>query len=648
MLTDLILGTAGHIDHGKSSLIQALTGQETAHLPEEKRRGITIEPGYAFLDLPPFRLGVVDVPGHERFVRQMLSGATGMDLVLLVVAADDSIKPQTREHFAILRLLQVPAGVIAITKSDLVEPEWLQLVREEIRAFAQDSFLAQSPLVAVSSRTGEGIAELREALRSAAQLAASSIRQAGLELPFRMAIDRAFPVAGHGTVVTGSVGSGRLAIGETVAIQPSGIEARVRGLNHHGQTVTEVHRGQRAAINLAGVHHGQVRRGDEVSAPGLLKATKTFLAELELNPGLPRPVPDRAQIRLHLGTTDVAAVLRWLDNDTGLPGSSGLAVLHLAEPAVATWNQPLVIRAESPALTLGGGRILHPTPPRLVRWDEADVAEIRRMGSADPDERAAGWAWFATSGDMDAADLARACGVGNGVPHWEALVVAHTVIPIPGPGGKPVHVHAGRLERIEDALRRGLERAHARNPLKLAFPLPAILAGQAHLGGQAVLQQAVRNLTSKKLVQVHQQRISLVGSGPRLTRNERLQLEELLQLVRSAGFQSPTAAELGTLATRSPQSVSQLLPIAIESGELVRIGQDMVMHAETVQEVLARLRDQFPAESGFTVSQLREFLGTSRKYALPFCEHLDESGVTIRDGDLRRFATVAADRHEPE
>ncbi len=271
MTTDLILGTAGHIDHGKTSLIRALTGVDTDRLPEERQRGITIDLGFAELTVGRHRLGIVDVPGHERFVRNMLAGATGMDLALLVVAADDSIKPQTREHLDILKLLDLRAGVIAITKCDLAEEAWIDLVEEEIRELVAGSFLQEAQIVRTSTATGQGIESLRQALEQAAQLAGEA-RPAALQgSPFRMAIDRAFTITGHGTVVTGSVSSGTIQMGDELEIEPGGFAVRVRGLQNHDRPASQVHRGQRAAVNLAGIHHDRIGRGHELATPGHLR-----------------------------------------------------------------------------------------------------------------------------------------------------------------------------------------------------------------------------------------------------------------------------------------------------------------------------------------------------------------------------------------
>ena len=358
MLTDLILGTAGHIDHGKTSLIGALTGTNTDRLPEEKKRGITIELGYAHLDLPPFRMGIVDVPGHEKFVRQMLAGATGMDVVMLVIAGDDSIKQQTTEHLDILRMLNLPAGVIALTKCDLCDPDWLELVEDEIRQLVSDTFLRDSPIIRTSSKTGEGIDQLKAALVEAAEKVAATDRATLGQAPFRMAIDRSFSIVGHGTVVTGSVNSGQVAVGDQIVIQPGNIEVRVRGIQNHDSASESVSRGQRAAINLAGVHHTEIGRGHELGSLGHLVPSRLMTVELSMLGSTHRKLKDRTRVRFHVGTAELFANVRLLDCDRLEPGQTAFAQLYLNEAVVAVWNQPFVIRMESPVETIGGGRVL--------------------------------------------------------------------------------------------------------------------------------------------------------------------------------------------------------------------------------------------------------------------------------------------------
>src|SRR5437764_11157178 len=325
MTRDLILGTAGHIDHGKTSLVKALTGIDCDRLPEEKARGITIDIGFAILELPPFRLGIVDVPGHERFVKNMLAGATGVDLAVLVVAADDSVMPQTREHLEILRLLGLRHGVIALTKCDLVDETTREVVELEVRELVQGSFLENAPLVRTSAHTGEGIAELKAAIAAACvQVEART----GAEW-FRMAIDRSFIVQGHGTVVTGSVTSGSVRVGDEVEWLPRGEKVRVRSLQNHDRPVDEVHRGQRAALNLAGVHHEDVIRGQEVAAAGYLMPSRVVTVRLHCLDDLKKPIKHRAPVRFHVGTSEIMATVSLLDCDTVAPGEWGLAQLFL-------------------------------------------------------------------------------------------------------------------------------------------------------------------------------------------------------------------------------------------------------------------------------------------------------------------------------
>jgi selenocysteine-specific elongation factor len=313
---DLVLGTAGHIDHGKTSLVHALTGVDTDRLPAEKQRGITIDLGFAHLDLGGDRLAMVDVPGHERFVRNMLAGATGLDLALLVIAADDSVMPQTREHLEILRLLGLPGGVIALTKVDLVEPGWQALVEEEIRGLVAGTFLEGAEIVATSTATGQGIAELKEALGKACEHTPERA-DPGL---FRVAIDRAFTIQGHGTVVTGTVTSGRVAVGDDLELLPEGRVVRVRGIHRHDQPVEAIARGARAAINLAGVHHTEIHRGHELGSPGYLRASRLFTVEVQSSQDAARPVRHRTRYRLHIGTADIAATLALLETNELRPG----------------------------------------------------------------------------------------------------------------------------------------------------------------------------------------------------------------------------------------------------------------------------------------------------------------------------------------
>src|SRR5262245_55911530 len=343
MPRDLILGTAGHIDHGKTSLVKALTGIDCDRLPEEKARGITIDIGFAVLDLGEYRLGIVDVPGHERFVKNMLAGATGVDLACLVVAADDSVMPQTREHLEILRLLGLRHGVIAMTKADLVDEDTRAVVELEVRDLVKDTFLADAPLIRTSAHTGAGIDELKQTLADICR----KVEERGGRQWFRLAVDRAFIVQGHGSVVTGSVTSGSLKAGDEVEWLPAGQTVRVRSLQNHDSPVDEVHRGQRAAVNLAGVRHEDIVRGQEIATPGYLKPSRTITVRLHCLADARRAIKHRLPVRFHAGTAEVMGTVSLLDCDVVDPGRWGLAQFFLDEPVTTAWGQPFVVRSSS-------------------------------------------------------------------------------------------------------------------------------------------------------------------------------------------------------------------------------------------------------------------------------------------------------------
>jgi len=365
----LILGTAGHIDHGKTSLVKALTGTDTDRLKEEKARGITIELGFAHLELPGgIEFGVVDVPGHEKFVRAMVAGVAGMDLVMLVIAADEGIMPQTREHLDILRLLGVRAGLVALTKSDMVEPDWLPLVQEEVREFVAGTFLETAPIIPVSSKTGAGLDELKAALALLAEAAAEKKRDGAFRLP----VDRVFTVAGFGTVVTGTLLAGEIRIGDELELLPKGIGGRVRGIQAHGSKADSGQAGQRLAVNLQGIDLDQVQRGDVVVPANVFRTTRRVDVRLDHLTAAPRDLKHRSNVRFHTGTSEVTAQVLLLERSSLPPGETAYAQLRLAEPLLLVSGDPYLIRTASPAATIGGGIVLDPFPPaRRRRSDEA-------------------------------------------------------------------------------------------------------------------------------------------------------------------------------------------------------------------------------------------------------------------------------------
>jgi len=639
MSIDLILGTAGHIDHGKTSLTRALTGTDTDRLPEEKKRGITIELGYAHLDLPPYRLGIVDVPGHERFVRQMLAGATGMDLAMLVVAGDDSVKQQTREHLDILRLLNLPSGVIAITKCDLSDDDWLDLVEEEIRGVVAGTFLENAEIIRTSAKTGQGIDELKAALKKAAEVAAESERQQRIHAPFRMAIDRTFTIDGHGTVVTGSVSSGRANVGDQIQVQPGNKTVRIRGLQSHDESADQVHRGQRAAINLAGIHHLEIDRGHELCAEGHLLPSQLMTVELRILSTLNKPFKDRTRVRFHVGTAELLGNVRLLQSSEIAPGESGFAQIFLNEPAVAIWNQPFVIRRQSPVETIGGGRVLHPNANRIRKPTELDLEMIRKLAGSDPKERASASLFLSDDPNWSPESLPRTAGVVHPEDVYHQLLAEDKLLEVKLSVTRNAIVHRQRFELLAERVIKVLRRLHEQHPLKFSHPRQSLDAEFLYLNQPELLKAVVTELKNQKKLMLRNETVSLVGFGPKLSKGETQLISELVQTVKDYGLQPLTPKELQLTARKNRDSVPQLLNLACENGDLAKVGDGMYFHQDVLTETKSRIADEIQKNGGLTMSQIRQLLDISRKYAVPLCEYFDAIGFTEREGDKRVLAT---------
>jgi selenocysteine-specific elongation factor len=639
MSIDLILGTAGHIDHGKTTLIRCLTGTDTDRLPEEKRRGITIELGFAELVVGQYRLGIVDVPGHERFVRQMLAGATGMDLAMLVVAADDSVKPQTREHLDVLRLLDVQAGVIALTKTDMADPEWISLVEDEVRELVGGTFLADAPIVRTSAPLGQGLDELKDALRTAAARAAP-VAAARLQAPFRMAIDRAFTVVGHGTVVTGSVSTGQISVGDRLLVEPGGIEVRVRGLHNHDREVQQVSRGQRAAVNLAGIHHGQLRRGHELAAPGHLVPSRWLTCQIAMLSSAPRPLKARDRVRLHVGTAEVLASVVPVGGGPIGPGQTAPAQLFLNEPVVTTWNQPFVLRSESPVTTIAGGHVLVPVAGKLRRPSADVLKRLNDLTSSDPLARASSAVYFGGSGIRGGQDFARVAGIDDARPVVAELRARGELLVLSVSDHRQVYVHAQRLDESAERVVNVLSKWHDQHPLQIGVERSSLIHQFADMGDAVVVETVLAQMQKAGRLRVTDRLVGLADRGPQLSKGEQELLGQLIARYKAAGFQPPSLKECEQAATKHQKSIRSLLTLATGNGDLVEIGDGLYLHAETERELRRRLSEAFAERPELTMSEIREILGTSRKYGIPISEYLDRVGFTRREGDLRRLSST--------
>ncbi len=635
---DFVLGTAGHIDHGKTALVRALTGVDTDRLPAEKERGITIDLGFAALDLGEYRLALIDVPGHERFIRNMLAGASGLDLALLIVAADDSVMPQTREHLEILRLLGLAGGVIALTKCDLADASWLDLVEEEVKALVRGTFLENAVIVRTSPVTGQGLEKIKEALR----VVCSTIEPRRDQGVFRMAIDRAFTVAGHGTVVTGTVASGSVTVGDELEWQPVGRIVRVRGLHRHDRLVERVSRGSRAAINLVGAHHTEIRRGQELAAPGYLEATRILSVELAESADADRRIRHRGRYKLHLGTAEVPAVLSLLETDELSAGQGRLAQLFLAEPVVAVYGQPFVLRAESPPATLGGGRVLQPSPRRLRRRDHVSLDRLRRLRSADAVERLhAALAFLGLSSwterrltaltGLDKAEIESALA---------ALTDSDALVDLPVGPRRTVRILAECSAELEERALRALGRLHAAHPRHSAIPRAQLAAAFPDLTNEALVAGLIERLRSQGKVIADSRSVALHGFQPKLSQSERKLKAELAETIRSGGMSPADLAELAATAGARGDAVPDLLGLLRDEGHIIEINVHLYLDAEVESELRRRVTERLADGTAIRMAELRDLLGTTRKYAVPIGEYLDRIGLTKRDGDVRRLGAA--------
>ena len=635
LLTSLILGTAGHIDHGKTALIQALTGTNTDRLPEEKKRGITIEPGFTQLILPPFKMGIVDVPGHERFVRNMLSGATGMDLVMLVVAADDSVKPQTVEHLDILRYLDVRLGIIAITKCDLVDHELLELVEEEVREACLGTFFENAPCIHTSSETGEGIEELKSALCQQCQSIGEALPNP-IDAPFRMAIDRCFSVEGHGTVVTGSVTSGQLRVDEHVMLQPGEHEVRVRSLQNHDHPVGRVIRGERAAINLAGIHPDKIQKGMELATPGFLAPHQLLTVHITVTPNSRFPLRNHMPVRLHLGTANHLASLKLLEQDELMPGEQGVAQIVSDAPVVCGWNQPFVLRMESPAVTIAGGRILDPCAQKIGFQDQQQLEFARGLICSNDDQtRIESAIGVRTFEKPTPTDLTRMTGIKNPENHIKNLIQEGRILEVKLSNSTSQLIHLQTLNSAKSHVERILNKLHDDNPLSVNFNIAPVRERLRFLAVDSVLNQIFSLLQKQGLLQVSMGRVGLKSRGPKLTKNETKLLEHLQTTLQQTGLQAPLLKELQQQAEKQADAVLQLLKIAESGGAIMKISDELYLSVQTVELVKSKLKALMTDGTGKTMAEIRDTLGTTRKYAVPLCEYLDHTGFTVRKDDLR-------------
>ncbi len=629
----LILGTAGHIDHGKTVLIKALTGIDTDRLKEEKARGISIDLGFAHLELPSGqRLGIVDVPGHERFVKNMLAGATGIDMVLLVVAADDGLMPQTLEHLAIIDLLGISRGVVAITKCDLAEDDWIDMVEEDIRGVLKGTALEGAPIVRVSAREGRGLDDLKRELDV---IAMATVRRED-KAPARLPVDRVFSLTGAGTVVTGTLWSGHIRPEDKVVLQPEGREARVRSVQVHGEKSTEAEAGQRVALNLAGLAKTDLARGDWATAPRYLSPSWMVDVRLRLLAGAPRPLRHRTRVRLHHGTSEILGRVVLLDQDELAPGNAAFAQLKLEAPIVPKRGDRFIIRSYSPVQTIGGGRIVDSHPRRHRRHDAEVVKRLDELTHADPDRVVAvvieEEAWPVALDELVARTELETIEVEEAVNR----LLSEDKVAVLDFDGKKHYVAPGQLDYLEERLLRYLGEYHLANPLKKGADKQVMRAEVFGDAPARTFEGLLGYFASRGLIKMTGPLVAHAEAKLDLGERDEKALERVEQELGRELFAPPELTALIEAVGRTPAEVKEMLKILEEKGSVTRVTSDLYFLTEAVDHAVQTIEGKLAGENGFTVSDFRQAVGTSRKYALPLLNFFDARGLTRRDGDVRR------------
>ena len=630
----IVMGTAGHVDHGKTALIKRLTGVDTDRLKEEKRRGITIELGFASLTLPDGRLlGVVDVPGHERFVRHMVAGAAGIDLVVMVIAADEGVMPQTREHLQICTLLGIKKGFVALTKIDMVDQEWLTLVREDVREFLRGTFLEGAPVVPVSSLTGAGFPEIVETIaRVADDIEAAA--DVGL---FRLPVDRVFTMKGFGTVVTGTLISGRVTVGEEVEVSPVGLRAKVRGLQIHNRAVESAEAGQRTAVNLQGVDRAVIERGYLLTAPGALVASRRLDCVYRHLAGAGRNLKNRTILRFHTGTSEVMARIILLDRDELEPGGEGYCQIILATPLATVAGDRFVIRSSSPVTTIGGGMIVDPLPAKHRQSAEAVLEEFRILAGGDQAARVAVVMARAGMGGITESSLVVRTGIRRAELRrlLEGMFSARAAYLVDRDEARVLSgpVYAELLERISGEL----AAYHKRFPLKEGLSREELRTtlGMGDGAGQKIFGMALRELEKRGGLVAEKEHVRMAGHQVQLEGEMGDLRGKLAALYRESGLAPPTLKETLERFPDRKKEIASLIRVMTQEGELVRISEDLNFHRDALAGLREEYRKLLVRDGKATPASFRELTGLSRKFIIPLMEYFDMTKLTMRAGDQR-------------
>jgi len=629
-MKQIILGTAGHIDHGKTSLVKAMTGIDTDRLKEEKERGITIELGFAHLELPSGQiLGIVDVPGHEKFVKHMVAGATGVDLVALVIAADEGVMPQTREHLEICQLLKVRKGLVVLTKIDMVDQEWLELVKEDVSAFLSETFLAGAPILPVSSVTGQGIKELVAILDTLAK----EVPERETSGFFRLPVDRVFTMKGFGTVVTGTTMSGQIRTADEVTIYPQGLDARIRGIQVHNQEMNEVSAGLRTAINLQGVEKEQLERGNVLATKDSLRATRMVDVVLDHLSSAPRKLKNRAKVRFHTGTSEIIATVVLLDRDELNPGDTCFAEIRLEDPVAVLARDRYVLRSYSPVRAIAGGEILNAYPQKKKRFSETALSELKALNSGN---LTAITEQFVLASRFDGVAHSQLPFLTNASRKkleeiLKTLQAQRKIIQYEKEKG--ILIHADYLKKARDQILSILDQYHKDFPLKAGLLKEELRSRTASTGDSKLFNFLITQLGQEGIVIQEKEILRLKEHHVTLAQDQEKVRQQIQEIYLKGALQPTYFKEL--TAKFPGNSGADVLQVMVKDGILIKVKEDLYFHKDVIEELKERLVAVLKEKGEIDTPQFKDMTGASRKYTIPLLEYFDITQLTMRIGDKR-------------
>ena len=627
-MKNIIIGTAGHVDHGKTALIKALTGIETDRIKEEKKRGITIELGFAYLDLPDGeKAGIIDVPGHEKFVKNMLAGAGGIDLALLVVAADEGFMPQTREHLGILSLLNISEGIIVVTKKDMVDEDWLEIVCDEVRQEVQGTFLENAQIIPVSSYTGEGIEQLRQAIFT---MIDQKTQIKNLDVPFRIPVDRIFSGEGFGTVSTGTLIEGTMKVGDPVTVYPSRIESRIRNLQVHSQDVQEAYAGQRVAVNLAGLKKTDLNKGDVIAVPDSMHTTMMIDIHLTVLKDCDREIRNATRLHLYHGARNILCKIVLLDRDSVGAGESCYAQLRLEEEIAVKTGDRFVLRFYSPVETIGGGVILDSNPFKHKRNDAAVLESLKlKEGGSDREKISAALRDY--SARFETLDFLQ---IQTGIPKEQFEQQINKLIKdkVAFRVSDNVVIHTDYLNRLKDSAVKLLESYHKENPLREGMKKDEFRNKLIKYEDISVVDKITDSLVNRKVLKYVNNCVALADFEVQQDNNQ----QEIENAFLQGGF-SPESPD--QIAARFPKvkNFKQVLESLVNTGKLVRVEEKILLHADYYNKALTLAKEHVDQNGQITLAEMRDLMGASRKFAVAVLEYWDKRGITKKVGDARTF-----------